>query len=345
MRVGLKGESVAEKLFIASGMLPEKALLPFFTTVVSNAVLTAQRLDLFTLLADKSLSTDEIVEKLDSDHHATKVLLEALTAFGYLDREKDLFKLNGEFQKSLNGRMSEAAKSIMQFAPDIARNFEKLDEAVKTGAVDNMHFNPSTPTCWPNYLSFLKNVSEDGTKSLVKTTRFSNPPLKMLDVAGGPAQYSIAFCKKYADLKATILDLPEAAAAGRPEIEHAGLTDRISYVEGDFFKSDWGSGYDFALLSNILHALPEEQCQLLINRAFEALKPGGIIVTNDVDFPSEDEPIDFMAGWSSLLYFTMTGARTHPTQSVKAWIALAGFTNVKITKARTSARIVGHKTQ
>ncbi|MEM9060708.1 MAG: methyltransferase [Pseudomonadota bacterium] len=343
MKIGLKGETIFETMFLATGILPEKAFAPFFTTVMTNAVLTAQRLNLFELLATKPLSVEEVAETLDTDQHATKVLLEALTAFGYVSRENGRFEIDAGFQKSLHGRLGDAAQSILRFAPDVAKKFELLDQAVRTGSVENFHFKPSTETSWPHYLSFLKSVSGDSVKSLLKNVKLTGKPEKMLDVAGGPAQYSIGFCKQYPSLKATILDLPESAESGKEEVENAGLSDRISYVEGDFFQTEWGDGYDFALLSNILHVLKDEQCEELINRTFNALKPGGIIVTNDVDFPDEEGPIDFIAGATSLLYFTMTGARTHPTKSIENWISEAGFTSGATRKHKNSAQVSGTK--
>ena len=229
------------------------------------------------------------------------------------------------------------------FAPDIAKKFENLDKAVKTGEVENFHFTPITPSSWSHYLTFLKGVSKEPTKALVKKVKFDAPPRKMLDIAGGPAQYSIAFCRKYQNLEAIILDLPESAAAGEAEIKKAELEGRISYITGNFFETDWSGDYDVALLSNMLHCLTAEQCQTVIKKTFESLRPGGLIVTNDVDFPGEDEEIQMVAGWSSLLYFTMMGTRTHPTPAIEKWLSDAGFTKIKKNKIENSAQLICRK--
>ncbi|NEP62149.1 MAG: methyltransferase domain-containing protein [Symploca sp. SIO2G7] len=343
MKIGFKGEKLSEKLLLATGILPEMAIMPFFSTVVGNAYLTAQRLEIFSLLEKNSLSVKEVAQKTEADEHGIQVLLEALTGFGYLERQNGKFQVSRTFQKSIDGKMSEMARGMMMFAPDVAKKFENLDQAVKTGEVENFHFTPITPSSWSHYLTFLKGTSKEPTKALVKKVKFDAPPQKMLDIAGGPAQYSIAFCRKYQNLEAIILDLPESAAEGETEIKKAKLEGRISYITGNFFETDWGGDYDFALLSNMLHSITAEQCQTVIKKTFESLKPGGLIVTNDVDFPGEDEEIEMTAGWSSLLYFTMTGARTHPTPTIKKWMSDAGFTKIKKTKIRSSAQLIGRK--
>ncbi|MCG8419327.1 MAG: hypothetical protein MJE77_15445 [Proteobacteria bacterium] len=343
MKIGFKGENFGEKLLLATRMLPEIAIMPFFSTIVGNAYLTAQRLKIFSLLEKNSMSVKDVAEKTEADEHGMRVLLEALTGFGYLERQSGKFQCSREFRKSLDGKMSEMARGMMIFAPDVAKKFENLDKAVKTGEVENFHFTPITPSSWSHYLTFLKSVSKEPTKALVKKVKFDTPPRKMLDIAGGPAQYSIAFCRKYHNLEATILDLPESSAEGETEIKKAELDGRITYITGNFFETDWGGDYDFALLSNMLHCLTVTQCQTVIKRTFESLIPGGLIVTNDVDFPGEDEEIEMFAGWSSLLYFMMTGSRTHPTPAIKKWMSDAGFTKIKKTKIRNSAQLIGIK--
>jgi ubiquinone/menaquinone biosynthesis C-methylase UbiE len=343
MRIGFKGENLGEKLFLASGMLPEMAIIPFFSTVVGNAVMTAQRLCLFEILRNPA-TVEKVVAETGTDFHATQVLLESLTSFGYLKRNGGQFKVSRAFEKSLNGKFAEMANAMLGFAPDVAKKFENLDDAVKTGKVDNFHFVPITPAMWSNYLTFLKGVSGDTTKQIVKKVKFAEPPKKMLDIAGGPAQYSIAFCRKYPTLEAVILDLPESAEEGVNEIEKANLEKRITYKIGNFFETEWGNDYDFALLSHILHCLSAEQCQTVIKKAFAALKSGGILTVNDVEFPGEDESkIEMSAGWSSLLYFTMMGTRTHPTPTIAKWMREAGFSDIKKTTIQNAAQLTGQK--
>lgn len=342
MRIGFVAENLAERLLLASGILPELPITPFFSTVVGNAVITAQRHGLFDLLKQPR-TIAEVVADAKLDQHGAQVLLESLSAFGYLDRRNGKFQISRKFAGSMNGKAADMAAAMLGFGPDVARRFEKLDESVKTGAVENFHFMPITPNCWANYLSFLKGVSKMPTAELIKKVKFGAPPKRMLDVAGGPAQYSIAFCRKYPALEAVILDLPESAAEGAREIEKAGLDARISYRVGDFFETDWGAEYDLALVSNILHCLSAEQCQAVIRKAFDALSPGGLLVTNDVDYPGENETIPFIAGWSSLLYFAMMGTRTHPTPTIQQWLETAGFRDIRKTNIRGSAQLTGRK--
>ncbi|MEM7217343.1 MAG: class I SAM-dependent methyltransferase [Pseudomonadota bacterium] len=343
MKLGFKGTDVRERLVLLTGLVPELAMLPFISMVVNNAVFTAQRLGLFELLETEPMTPSAIAARVDIDEHAAQVLLEALAGFGYLERTRGTFAISAELRKSLSGRMGEMARSMLEFAPDVARKFESLDEAVRTGDVSDFHFDPATPGQWQHYLSFLKLSAARPTKAITDKVRFDAPPKRMLDIAGGPAQYSIAFCEKYPDLEAVILDLPESAAAGNEEAAKVGMSERISYVVGNFFETQWGTDYDIALLSNMLHCLKADECRLILRRAFEALRPGAVIVTNEPGFPGDDAPIDTFAAYTSLLYFTVTGGRTHPTPAIEGWLRDAGFQDISMSTGGGQTQAIGQK--
>lgn len=343
MRVGFKGEGLGERLFLATGMVPELPMVPFISMVINHAFFSAQRLGIFSLLEQTPRSVQAIAEHTHTDEHAIQVLLEALVGFGYLQRSEGMFGISQALEKALSGRAGEMARAMLEFAPDVARKFESLDDVVKSGDVADFHFNPVNGDQWGHYLTFLKLSATRPTKAIIDKITFTQPPTRMLDVAGGPAMYSIAFCEHYPDLTSVILDLPESAQEGEVEIQKAGLEKRISYVVGDLFLSDWGEGYDLVLLSNMLHCFKEAECRTILQRAFDALGHGGKLIVNEPGFPGADEQIDTFAAFTSLLYFTVTGGRTHPTPSIEAWVREAGFDMVKRQQGGNQTQVVATK--
>lgn len=124
----------------------------------------------------------------------------------------------------------------------------------------------------------------------------------MLDVAGGPAEYSIALCQQYPQLQADILDLPNAVHEGKPRIEQAGLGDRICYIEGNLLDTDWGKDYDVVFLSNILHCLLAEHCEVALKKAFQALRTGGKVIILDLFHPGTQGKLTSPISLFSLIY-------------------------------------------
>jgi hypothetical protein len=99
MRVGFVADNFPERLLLATGILPELAIMPFFSTVVGNAVITAQRKGLFDLLK-KPRTVVEVAVIAETDPHGTQVLLESLSAFGYLERTNGRFQISRQFTRA-----------------------------------------------------------------------------------------------------------------------------------------------------------------------------------------------------------------------------------------------------
>jgi len=75
----------------------------------------------------------------------------------------------------------------------------------------------------------------------------------MLDLGGGPATYSIAFARKNEKLKVTLLDIPQVIKIAKKIVDKNKLTERFTFIEGDFFEVECGKGYDLIYISNIIH--------------------------------------------------------------------------------------------
>jgi 8-O-methyltransferase len=64
-------------------------------------------------------------------------------------------------------------------------------------------------------------------------------------------------------------------------IEQAGLCDRVTTVAGDFFDSEFPRGADLVSFITPLQGYGPEDVQFLINKAFDAIEPGGGILVLD----------------------------------------------------------------
>lgn len=104
---------------------------------------------------------------------------------------------------------------------------------------------------------------------------------RMLDVGGGTAAFDITLCEANPELRATVVDFPNVARLGRKYVEKAGLSDRITYQEGNALKADWPGGQDIVLMSYLFSGVPGETHESLIEKAKSALNPGGLVLIHD----------------------------------------------------------------
>jgi ubiquinone/menaquinone biosynthesis C-methylase UbiE len=183
-----------------------------------------------------------------------------------------------------------------------------------------------------NYLTFLERNSQSAASRLVKWAKYWRVPQRLLDVAGGSAQYSIAFCQEFPQLQVDILELPETVEQGSSIVAQAGLNDRIHHRIGNLLESDWGENYDIILLSNIPHNLSAEECKIAIKKAFKALQLGGIVLIQEPSHPGHQGQISAFERFISLVYFAMGGARTWAQPTLIEWLTTAGFQKIRTSK-------------
>ena len=66
-----------------------------------------------------------------------------------------------------------------------------------------------------------------------------------------------------------------------------GVADRYRTMPGSAFEAEFGTDYDFVLLTNIFHHFDMATCEKLMRRVHAALKPGGKAITLEF-VPNED---------------------------------------------------------
>jgi ubiquinone/menaquinone biosynthesis C-methylase UbiE len=103
----------------------------------------------------------------------------------------------------------------------------------------------------------------------------------LLDVGGGTGAFAITLCAANPGLHATIVDFPNVAALGRDHVARAGLSDRITYVEGDALRTPWPGGQDLILMSYLFSGVPGATHDTLIADAVARLNPGGRLLIHD----------------------------------------------------------------
>ena len=104
---------------------------------------------------------------------------------------------------------------------------------------------------------------------------------RFLDVGGGSGAYTLAFLQQNPKLSATILDFPETTETARHYAAEAGLSDRVTHLQGNAITTEWPGEQDVVLMSYVWSAVGGNDIPTLAERAFAALKPGGLVLVHD----------------------------------------------------------------
>jgi len=216
----------------------------------------------------------------------------------------------------------------VRFIGEVALEFEKLEDVVRTGKAAPFHDPEKPPSFWQSYLKGLATFARYGAKEIVRKVKFDRPPLRMLDVGGGHGVYTMNFLKKYPGLTGDIIDLPEAVPVGKKIVSGEGFTDRVRFIEGDMRNVDWADGYDLILFFNIIHTVEIDEAEALVKKARHALKPGGRLVILDSEHVGDDGDLSLTSGFNELLFFVINGTRVYPESKIRTWLKESGFNHI-----------------
>jgi SAM-dependent methyltransferase len=303
--------------------------------IAARALTAAVTLGLFESLAGTPASAPELAERLGLDPNGTESLLMVLVALGYVRLESDRFAVEPVVERLLVAASPESIANFVGAQSELHWDvLRPLDEAIRSGRPYRLHEERQDDPAWEGYMRGLFEISraeQDGNAALVPF----EDARTLVDVAGGHGGFSMAMCRRYPALRATILDLPAAAAVGRKIVEEQGFADRIEFQEGDVFEAGLGAGHDVVSVFNLIHHLPEERDRELVAMARSALRPGGALVVGDSEKPVPGSPSE-LGAFSSLLFYAWSGGRNFEAGEVVSWFEDAGFADVTVHRNPTS---------
>jgi cyclopropane fatty-acyl-phospholipid synthase-like methyltransferase len=155
---------------------------------------------------------------------------------------------------------------------------------------------------------------------------------QLLDVGGGAGTYSLAFCRHFPKLCATVYDLPTAARLARSTVAAAGMSDRIQVIDGNFLKDPLPRSYDVAFMSNVIHGNGLEENRDLVHRMADCLTPGGIIVVRDILMNDELTRPAFGSVFAVNMLLHTPQGRCYAQSEVTEWLGEAGFVQIEIVE-------------
>ena len=148
---------------------------------------------------------------------------------------------------------------------------------------------------------------------------------KLLDVGGGSGAYTLAFLKQNPKLQATILDFPETTETARRYAIEAGMSDRVTYIQGNALTTEWPPEQDVVLMSYVWSAVGGDDIRTLAHCAFQALKPEGLVLVHDFMVNDQHEGPGFAAWYLLAAMLDNPEAQCLTPGFVEAVLRDAGF--------------------
>lgn len=309
------------------------------------ALHAAVKLDVFSVIGDQRLTGDDVTQKIDGALRGVERLLNAMVAMELLLKKDGRFENTPSSKTFLSKHSNKYLGHIILHHHHLVESWSHLDQAVMTGQPIRSRSSFSTEEWRESFLMGMFNLAMGLAPKLVPLIDISSRS-HLLDLGGGPGTYAIHFCLHNTGLNATVYDLPTTRPFAEKTIQQFDLTDRITFMSGNYLDDPIDGRYDVAWLSHILHGEGPEDCQMIIQKAADALKPGGMIIIHEFILNNTMDGPLFPALFSLNMLLGTSSGQAYSENQLTEMLRAAGIKNIRRISVQTpneSSLLIGDK--
>jgi len=339
-----------------TAVTPAKILetgLAFFS---SKVLLTAAKLDMFTLLADGGKSANEIATALGLQQRGLYDFLDALVSLGFLNRdglkEQALYSNTTETGMFLNRKHPAYIGGLLEMANNRLFGFwNDFEEALRTGKPQNELKGGGEPVFATLYadeqkleefVAAMAGSQAGSFMAFAKKFDFS-PYSTHCDIGGSGGHLSAHIVKNNPHMHSITFDLPPVAPVAQRNLYAMDVDDKVEVVSGDFFTDPFPVA-EVITMGNILHDWDLPTKKLLIKKAYDALPKGGAlaVIENIIDDERRQNTFGLLISLNMLI--ETEGGFDYTAADFTEWAREAGFTNIQVIPlAGPSSAIIAYK--
>lgn len=326
MRIGVIPETAVERVGLMAGLVPLPVFETYNAMILARSLMASVKLGVYDVLADGPLATAELAVRAGIAAEPAERLFYLLAEQGYLEPGDD-----GTWALTPISRRWLLRSSPDQIADFLIVRYTEwdwighLEDYLRTG-VPHVGRADLGDEGWFVYQRAMRGLARMSTPEIARRMPTPRNPTAMLDIGGGHGQLSVAFCRRHPDLKAVVLDLPDACRQAAPLLAEEGLGDRVVHRPGDALADDLGeSRWDIVTAMNVLHTLSPEQCRHVTRQVARALKPGGVFAVIDFQRPTRPRGVGQTPALMNLFFGLVNRSGAWTSDELAGWQREAGL--------------------
>lgn len=333
MQYGVIPTSMAERVALRAGAVPIPLIDTLFGMLKSRVIMAGVRLGVFDALAQEGHTAGRLATMLRLDEPCLDLLLRSLVFCGYLEVEGGRYSLSPLARNTMTDGAPRQLTGFVLWNYTQWEFAEHLETLVRTGRGLEFHSTMTDPEAWGHYQQAMLETARFDAPVLAKHVPVRAGATRLMDLAGSHGLLGAAICRKHPPMRATVLDLPAAIDHARRLAHQEGHGHLVESRTGDLLREDLGSGWDVALLSNILHHFSPDDVRAILTRVFNALADEGTVAIWELERPAADRKPS--AGDGVALFFRLTStAAAYGGEDYASWLTEAGFQRIKIVRPR-----------
>lgn len=274
---------------------------------------------------------------VDAVPDALQRLLRANASFGLLTEDAD-----GRFGLTplSEALTSDAEAPIKKLAEAMGghwmRMMTEVFESVRTGknqskklfGMDWWDYLNANPRELEDFGEAMKANSHNSLLGVLEHCDFSGVS-SLCDVGGGWGHLAVALLRKYPDLKAAVLDVPDLIPVAKKSftIDDPSVAGRLEYVGGNMFAAVPPA--DVYVMKHIIHDWEDDECAALLRNCRQSMTGNGRVVCVDSVVP----PMGDTSGTPHKMLDLLMLAGINGRERTEAqWTDLYGASGFEVTR-------------
>lgn len=317
----------------------------------SKTLLSAIELGLFTELARGPLDAETLRQQLGLHPRSARDFFDALVALGFLERHGGRYANTPETAHFLDRNRPTYAGGLLEMANARLYAFwGSLTEGLRTGQPQNEGKSSGdvfaalydTPAGLERFLSGMTGLSLATAKAIAAKFPWTDHST-FADVGCAEGAVAVTLAQAHPHLRGIGYDLPAVRPVFEKYVHRHGVSDRVRFEPGDFFR-DGMPRADVLILGHILHDWDLQQKRALLAKAWAALPTGGALIVHEA-LIDDDRRTNVMGLLMSLNMLIETpGGFDYTGADCQGWMRDAGFRQTRVEHlAGPDSMVIGVK--
>lgn len=308
-----------------------RALFELATAFRGSSILfAALELDVFSVIPRGGAGVEHLAPALDVDADPLRLLLNALTGMGLLERRDERYLVPAMLVPLLTKGPDHLVNYLLLHQDENAHWLEMSSALKGTRAAGDVEIRFLDSPMTVHYLNSILANNVPNAKRVVAHVREALPQLEhALDLGGGHGYYAQRLVECYDDVRVTIMDLPRAIEYCRRRLGDHPRFEQIELMAGDALALEAQGSFDLVMMNDLLHYFGRQGKQELVGRAVRALRRGGTLAVSKLRLAPDGVTPAASALFSLRMFVNMPPAFLETDAELVGLLEQAGVTAIR----------------
>jgi hypothetical protein len=303
----------------------------------SKTLLSAVELGVFTTLAGRAVDLETLRGELGLHERSARDFFDALVALQMLERKDGRYSNTPATEAFLDRKKPSYVGGILEMANARLYGFwGSLTEGLKTGVPQNEAKTGgdlfaalyADQAKLEGFLTSMSALSHGASLAIARALPWGDYRT-VCDVGAAQGDLLAQVALVHPHLTGTGFDLPAVRPVFESYIASLGLSSRVSFAEGDFFKDPLPRA-DVITMGHVLHDWDLAEKKILVQKAFEALPVGGSLVVFEAMIDDDRSKNAFGLLMSLNMLIETRGGFDYTAADCASWMKEAGFSETRV---------------